>query len=123
MRPCGACRRYVLELKIECVHARGHINMKRKHIDSVAPPLEPLTVGGDFQSGHLKDRSAWGVIAGQPTRIEQRHGLPGSDRNSLMDAENVSLRVGGVDIERDWPGGIGEVLWRGDRRRQRRGLL
>src|SRR6185436_521240 len=79
----------------------------------VAAPVEARVVGPDDQPGELFDAPRRRMRAGEPLRKEQSERTSRLNRNRLVDAEDVPLRIGGIDRQTN-DALIGDVLRRGD---------
>ena len=74
--------------------------MEGEHLHRIAPPLHRRAGGGDLHSRQPHQRSAGGVLAGNPLRIVERHRSRGRG-DGQVGAEEVRRRARGVDAEND----------------------
>ncbi len=77
--------------------------MQPEHVDQVATPGNHLPIGHQFQAGHIDDRAAGLVFAGNPLRVRknQRAGL---HRHLQMGMQDFLRRASLVHFHADGPG-------------------
>ncbi len=107
-----------LKIEIERRRTHGHVDAKSVNIHGIARPLQSLVPGADGKSRDLVDAAGRRVVAGNPARIKEHHRPRAGHGNGLMNAENVTHNIGGIDLQPD-RAAEGDVLGRGDLRRHR----
>ena len=115
-------RRGVGEARLDSPRPRRQINVERKALQRIAPPLHSLPINEEPHIRHLIHRPAGAVVAGDPLRqLQDQFACAGGERDGLDHLPQPPRGIAGVHIQRDRPAGIGGVHRIGYVMHQRRG--